>query len=207
MTQPDAESTVDTVPHARPRVDASVVDRARRGDADAHAELYERFSVDVMTVARRMLGSTARAEDVLQETFVEVIRGVGRFRSDSEIGTWIHRIAINKCLSELRSRWWQGRVDVDVEFLNPARSGTQDEAEAAIEAGRLLDALPDLTRAVLWLYAAEGFTHSEIGRLLGRSESFSKSQVQRACRRLRADREDDDRTGAEKLCTKTAESG
>ena len=54
---------------------------------------------------------------------------------------------------------------------------------------------------------AEGFTHSEIGRLLGRSESFSKSQVQRACRRLRADREDDDRTGAEKLCTKTAESG
>ena len=60
-----------------PRVDASVVDRARRGDTDAHAELYERFSVDVMTVARRMLGSTARAEDVLQETFVEVIRGVG----------------------------------------------------------------------------------------------------------------------------------
>ena len=163
--------------------DAELLRRARGGDLSAHSELYERFSADVMTVARRILGSPSRAEDVLQDTFVEVIRKVQTFRGHASIGTWIHRIAVNKCLDQMRSRWWSDRRTLDeipgssaVEALDP---GQHWDIE------KLLDGLPDVARAVVWLHEAEGYTHREIAELMGRSESFSKSQLQRAHQKLR----------------------
>ena len=80
-----------------------IVARARSGDRAAHAEIYAALGGPVFTLARRMLASKALAEDVLQETFVEVICNIERFRGDADIGTWIKRIAINKCLMHVRS--------------------------------------------------------------------------------------------------------
>ncbi|HEX7237623.1 MAG TPA: RNA polymerase sigma factor, partial [Gammaproteobacteria bacterium] len=84
-------------------VPVETLERAKRGDRSAHAELYAAFGGPVFTLARRMLASRALAEDVLQETFVEVICNIDRFRGDAEVGTWIKRIAINKCLMHVRS--------------------------------------------------------------------------------------------------------
>src|SRR5688572_30590908 len=93
------------MPSPLPQVDAAVLVRAQRGDRAAHAEIYGLFSSTVFTLARRMLASRALAEDVLQDTFVEVIRNVSRYRGDAEFGFWVKRIAINKCLMHLRSGW------------------------------------------------------------------------------------------------------
>jgi len=82
-----------------------VLAAAQRGDRDAHARLYEIFAKPVYTLARRMLGSRAHAEDVLQETFVEVLCNIADYRGDAVLGTWIKRIAVNKCLAYLRSGW------------------------------------------------------------------------------------------------------
>jgi len=187
MNHDALQDTIGTVPSGRPSdsVDPSVLARERNGDPAAHALLYERFAVDVMTLARRMLGSRSRAEDVLQDTFVEVIRGIARFRSEADVGTWIHRIAVNKCLSLLRSRWWDSRLDLDDADSLPASQG-QASVDAMLELERLLDALPALARAVVWLHDGEGYTHAEIAALMGKSESFSKSQLQRAHKRIRA---------------------
>lgn len=188
------------MPKPLPQVDAAVLVRAQRGDRDAHARLYELFAPTVFTLARRMLASAALADDVLQETFVEIIRKIGTYRGDAEFGFWVKRIAINKCLMHLRSTWTVRRVDDGDDSLSllPARPVGLDDA-IALE--RALDELSDTARAVVWLHDVEGHTHKEIGRMMGRTASFSKSQLARAHERLRTllqGSAEEDRT---ELCT------
>jgi RNA polymerase sigma-70 factor, ECF subfamily len=174
---------VETMPKPLPQIDTALLVRAQRGERDAHARLYEVFGTVVYTVARRILASTALAEDVLQETFVEVIRKVDTYRGEAEFGFWIKRIAINKCLIHLRSGWVARRIDAPDLESRGARGELLDE-QIALE--RALDRLPDTARAVVWLHDVEGHTHQEIGRMMGRTASFSKSQLARAHERLRA---------------------
>ena len=166
-----------------PAVPSEILERARRGERAAHAELYALLAVPVFTLARRMLASTTLAEDVLQETFVEVLCKIGGFRGDAEVGTWIKRIAINKCLMHVRSGWVSRRGAAGDEPAGEEGSGALDD-QMALE--RALDRVPDVARAVVWLHDVEGYTHGEIGRLMGRTASFSKSQLSRAHERLRA---------------------
>jgi RNA polymerase sigma factor (sigma-70 family) len=175
-----------------------IVDRARGGDRAAHAEIYAALGGPVFTLARRMLASKALAEDVLQETFVEVICNIERFRGDADIGTWIKRIAINKCLMHVRSGWVSRRAPAIDEPVGEHRSGVVDD-QVALE--RALDRVPDVARAVVWLHDVEGYTHAEIGRLMGRTTSFSKSQLARAHERLRELLEGTEPRNETSLCT------
>jgi RNA polymerase sigma-70 factor (ECF subfamily) len=188
------------MPNPSPPVPLETLTRARRGDRDAHGELYTVFAGPVFTLARRMLASKALAEDVLQETFVEVICKIDGFRGEAEIGTWIKRIAINKCLMHLRSSWVSRRRPAeDDEHAGEERSGALDQL--ALE--RALDCVPDVARAVVWLHDVEGYTHAEIGKLMGRTTSFSKSQLARAHERLRALLEGAEEQSETSLCTTT----
>src|SRR5690606_13709059 len=164
-----------------PTVDPEWLERARRGDMQAHARLYEAFAPMVYTLARRMLASRTHAEDVLQETFVEVLRKLHTWRGDGELGIWVRRIAANKCLMHLRSSWIARQTPLDAEPVAP--SGP--DAASALVLERALAALPATARVVVLLHDVEGYTHQEIGRLMGRTASFSKSQLARAHDRLR----------------------
>src|SRR5262245_47728261 len=116
------------MPRPPPTVPTETLARARRGDRAAHAELYASFAGPVFTLARRMLASKALAEDVLQETFVEVLCKIEGFRGEAEFGTWIKRIAINKCLMYVRSSWVARRVSAEGdEVLVEQRSGALDQ--------------------------------------------------------------------------------
>jgi RNA polymerase sigma-70 factor (ECF subfamily) len=186
------------MPNPPQPVPVEIVDRAREGDRAAHAELYAVFGGPVFTLARRMLASKALAEDVLQETFVEVICNIDRFRGDAEVGTWIKRIAINKCLMHVRSSWVSRRGPELEEPAAEHRSGAVDD-QMALE--RALDCVPDVARAVVWLHDVEGYTHAEIGRLMGRTTSFSKSQLARAHERLRGLLEGTEAVNETSVCT------
>jgi RNA polymerase sigma-70 factor (ECF subfamily) len=186
------------MPSPPPLVAIETLARARRGDRDAHAELYAMFAGPVFTLARRMLASKALAEDVLQETFVEVLCNIAGFRGEAQIGTWIKRIAINKCLMHLRSSWVSRRGQSEDEPVSAERSGMLDQ-QIALE--RALDQVPDVARAVVWLHDVEGYTHIEIGHLMGRTTSFSKSQLARAHERLRALLEGVEEKSETSLCT------
>lgn len=174
-------------------IDAALLERARNGERDAHAALYRAFSAMVYTLAYRMLGSKAAAEDILQDSFVEIIRKAGDFRGDGDIRGWIKRIAINKTLSHLRSPWMTRRTATMDSQSAPVRDetvtgGVDDNARRLgrqQELERALAALSSTARAVVWLHDVEGYTHGEIGRLMGRTTSFSKSQLARAYRELR----------------------
>jgi RNA polymerase sigma factor (sigma-70 family) len=166
-------------------IDAAVLARARRGDRQAHADLYTALAPTVYTLARRMLASEALAEDVLQETFLEILRKIGGYRGEADFGSWVKRIAINKCLMHLRSGWSARRGAMpDVETLRGP--GRTDAVERQITIDAALSRLSDTARVVVWLHDVEGYTHKEIGRMMHRTTSFSKSQLARAHEHLRA---------------------
>ncbi len=173
-------------PGSHQEITAEELAAAIRGDRQAHARLYERFAPAVYTLARRMLVEPALADDVLQETFVGVIRSIGGFRGDASLETWIRRIAINHCLMHLRSPW-HVRGEALPEDLAAAHSGAdvQTSAQRQLDLGSALSQLPAVSRVVVWLHDVEGYTHREIGELLGRTTSFSKSQLARAHDQLR----------------------
>lgn len=162
--------------------------RARKRDAAACEQLYRWFERPVYGLAMRMLGCPDTALDVLQDTFVKVFDKLPDFRGESPFWGWLRQVAVNECLMRLRSRGRDEPAETEPfepdlhehEGLLPPQAA---DAAALIHA---LSRLPDKTRSVLWLYHAEGYTHEEIAALLGQSVSFSKSQLARGTRKLRA---------------------
>lgn len=172
------------------QIDPGIVKRAARGDAKAHEIIYRAYSSPVYSVCLRFTRVPAQAEDLLQETFIEVIRSISNFRGDAPLGIWIRQVAVSKALMFLRSAWHkrgQSLEDDWEEMVTGAHvsHGNPAQPEQAIDLDSALGTLPPVSRAVVWLHDVEGYTHKEIGSLLGKSESFSKSQLSRAYQRLR----------------------
>lgn len=158
-----------------------VVPRARRGDPEAQAAIYRAFESPVYGLARRMCRTREDAEDVLQETFLEVFRSLPRFRGDGSLWAWIRTIAASKALMRIRRNKYRDTDELHDDFAQSAREtpALRMDLEAALER------LSDTARAVVWLHDVEGYTHEEIGRMMDRTVSFSKSQLARAHARLR----------------------
>ena len=167
---------------------AAVVARARAGDSAALEAVYTATSGAIYTLLRRLVRRPAIAEELLQETFVDVIEHIGAFEARCPLPAWIRAIAVNRALMYLRSPWHRG-----LEWLDKDPGGADRlpasgrDPDAPLDAGleKALMTLPALSRAVVWLHDVEGFTHADIGFALGRTPSFSKSQLSRAHRRLR----------------------
>lgn len=175
------------------RPDRTLLERARRGDMAAHEALYGSYGRPVYTLAVRILADPAMAEEIVQETCIEVIRHIRTFRGDAAFGGWVKRIATNKCLAYLRSAWHRKAQgfgagdDADESDWEPA--DTVDPATTVADRDgleRALAALPPTARAVVWLYDVEGYSHHEIAALMGKTVSFSKSRLARAHEQLRA---------------------
>lgn len=194
MGQPTSSFAID-VPDA-------LLARLRQGDRAAFEQVYRWFERPVFTLALRMCGDREQAAEILQDTMLKVLDRIGDFRghsagrgADSHHGGdrspfwgWLRQIAINEALMALRRHRRNGDWLDIADGPEPADDITPPPAAAA-DAARLqraLDALPPTTRAVLWLYHAEGYTHEEIAELMHRTPSFSKSQLARGSRRLRA---------------------
>lgn len=171
-------------------IDPAIVSRAARGDARAHEIIYRAFSAPVYSVCLRFTRVPAHAEDLTQDTFMEVLRSIGSFRGDAPLGGWIRRVAVTKALMFLRSAWHrrsQSLADDWEEWTQAPGpdAGAARQRDEAMDLDAALAALPDVGRAVVWLHDVEGFTHREIAELMGKTESFSKSQLSRAYQRLR----------------------
>lgn len=172
------------------QIDPGIVRRAVRGDAKAHEIIYRTFGTPVYSICLRFTRVPAQAEDLLQETFIEVIRSIRNFRGDAPLGAWIRRIAVTKSLMFLRSAWHSRGQSLDEDWDESALAHAEGPAEPstpeqAMDLDAALASLPAISRTVVWLHDVEGFTHREIADLMGKTESFSKSQLSRAYQRLR----------------------
>ena len=171
-------------------IDPAIVRRAARGDARAHEIIYRAFASPVYSLCLRFTRVPAHAEDLVQETFIEIMRSIGGFRGEAALGSWIRRIAVSKALMFLRSAWTSrgqslGEDWQDVTAGDAASHGVSRHPDAALDLDSALAELPAVGRTVVWLHDVEGFTHKEIAALMGKTESFSKSQLSRAYQRLR----------------------
>ena len=170
-------------------VDDVLVARAKRGEIDALEGLYRVFSLPVHTLATRICRSRDEAEEVLQETFLEITRSIRAFRGEGALGAWVRRIAVSKALTSIRHKRRNketGFTEGDINCFEKVPPLDRTIGWRRIDLERALARLPDTARAVVWLHDVEGFTHDEIGALFGRSQSFSKSQLSRAHEKLRS---------------------
>jgi RNA polymerase sigma-70 factor (ECF subfamily) len=162
-----------------------IVDRARRGNPAANEAIYRVFATPVYNLALRITRHTAAAEEVLQDTFIEVLKSIAGYRGAAPIGYWIREITVNKCLMLLRSGWHRKSRPLADAATEMGEGTTPPPEPALLDLEKALDRLTPLSRGVVWLHDVEGYTHHEIGRLMGKSSSFSKSQLARAHQRLR----------------------
>jgi RNA polymerase sigma factor (sigma-70 family) len=165
-----------------------VVTRAKSGDLEALEALYRAFETPVYNLALRMLRRSEDAEDVLQETFLEVVRSIRQYRGEGHLWGWIRQIAASKALMRIRRN--QVRATEELDDESAAAAGPRAGVEAGgwparIDLERAFERLSETSRAVVWLHDVEGYTHEEIAEQMNRTVSFSKSQLARAHARLR----------------------
>lgn len=165
------------------------VSRARAGDAGAQEAIYRAYQKPVRTLARRLVPRAAQAEDLAHDVFVEVLQSLAQFDGRGSFAGWVRTITVRKCLMHLRSpwhrglRWVEGLMPADGEAMGAGVAQPGDPQ--ALDLERCLAQLGDTARTVVWLHDVEGYTHAEIGALLGGTASLSKSQLARAHLRLR----------------------
>jgi RNA polymerase sigma-70 factor (ECF subfamily) len=171
--------------------DYDLADRHRIGDETAFRELYDRFSPMVWNLCLRLCGDPSRAQDLSQEVFIRVFKGLPRYRGSSSLKTWIYSIALNHCRGRLGRRgldledwdeqqWTRGPAD-------PARGPEGDllarDGERRI--ARALVALPVRFREAVVLRDLEGLSYEEIAAVLRVRPGTVRSRIARGRERLR----------------------
>jgi RNA polymerase sigma-70 factor (ECF subfamily) len=175
-------------------VEQDALARAQAGDHRAFAQLYSMHKRRVYSLCLRMVGSIAEAEDLTQEAFLQLHRKIGTFRGDSAFSTWLHRLAINVVLMQLRKKGLS-LISLDEAMEptpeeRPGRSfGSPDlHLSGAIDRlalQRAIDDLPAGYRLIFVLHDIEGYEHNEIAAMLECSIGNSKSQLHKARLKLR----------------------
>lgn len=175
--------------------EAVAIRRAQQGDAEAFERLYQLHKGRVYSLCLRMVGNPAEAEDLAQEAFLQLYRKISTFRGESAFSTWLHRLAVNVVLMQLRRKQLPQVSLEETLATDDASEGLKREPGAddlrlmgSIDRLTLEDAIAELPqgyRAVFLLHDVEGYEHNEIAEMLNCSIGNSKSQLHKARLRLR----------------------
>jgi RNA polymerase sigma-70 factor (ECF subfamily) len=169
--------------------EAALVDAVRRGAPGSREAIYHRYKRRVFALALRIVGAVD-AEEVAQEAFIRVFRGLPKFRGDAALGTWIYRLAVNAALSHRSRRGSAPALQMgagDDRGPEPVAAVTPEARDLALrkQLERALAALPVGYRTVIVLHDVEGLEHEEVAAILGCHVGTSKSQLHKARAKLR----------------------
>jgi RNA polymerase sigma factor (sigma-70 family) len=167
-----------------------LVERCKQGDTLSYQQLYQRYSKAMYNTSLRIVNSSADAEDVLQEAFLDAFRSLNDFHYRSTFGAWLKKIVINKSINTLRKRRAKF-VEIDENSETGIYAMPQeehmDEEELQYQVAavkRSIQKLPDGYRTVLSLYLLEGYDHEEIAGILGITHNTVRTQYVRAKQKL-----------------------
>jgi RNA polymerase sigma-70 factor (ECF subfamily) len=173
--------------------EAEAIDRAKQGDADAFEALYNQHKRRVYSLCLRMTANTAAAEDLTQEAFLQLFRKIGTFRGESAFSTWLHRMAVNVVLMQMRKKGLPVvplEETIETEEDSPRKEPGADDPRLAgsidrMQLQRSIASLPPGYRMIFLLHDVEGYEHNEIAEMVGCSIGNSKSQLHKARMKLR----------------------
>jgi RNA polymerase sigma-70 factor (ECF subfamily) len=166
--------------------DRELIAQVLAGDPGAERMLYDAHVDRVFRLAYRISGDLDQAKDHVQETFIRAFGKLGDFRGDSALGTWIGSIAISVALNGLRKvkRFRERELGID-QVPEMGSLPVRADPDLRTRLHRAIEDLPDGYRAVFVMHDVEGYTHEEIGTMLGIHSGTSKAQLFRARARLR----------------------
>lgn len=172
-----------------------LIELCKQNDRKAQHEVYKRYSKAMYNVCWRILNDEAEAEDALQESFIKAFKKLESFKGESTFGAWLKRITINTALNYLKAKKAEivplehlSKEDHENNAYEPVGNIFEDDDDEASKIGRIktaMENLPDGYRVVFSLYLIEGYDHAEIAGILGITESTSKSQYNRAKKKLK----------------------
>jgi len=173
--------------------EAEAIERAKQGDAGAFEALYYLHKRRVYSLCLRMTANTAAAEDLTQEAFLQLFRKIGTFRGESAFSTWLHRMAVNVVLMQLRKKGLPVvslEETLESEEEAPRKEPGAEDVNLAGSIDRLrlehaIGLLPPGYRMIFLLHDIEGYEHNEIAGIVGCSIGNSKSQLHKARMKLR----------------------
>jgi RNA polymerase sigma-70 factor (ECF subfamily) len=165
-----------------------LIQQCREGDAQAMGTLYEHFKTSLFSLALRYTYNYAAAEDVIQDVFVKVFTNLHTLDDDKAFVGWLYRIAVNTCLSYLRSHKKLRQKTIPLEdvqgFVADDEPSATQRAETKI-LEQTIQKLPPRLKSVFLLHDVQGFKHQEIAHILGCSVGTSKSQLFKARKKIR----------------------
>ena len=173
--------------------EAEAIELAKQGDAAAFELLYNLHKRRVYSLCLRMTANTAAAEDLTQEAFLQLFRKIGTFRGESAFSTWLHRMAVNVVLMQLRKKGLPVvplEENIETEEESPRKEPGADDPRLAgsidrMQLQRSIESLPPGYRMIFLLHDVEGYEHNEIAEMVGCSIGNSKSQLHKARMKLR----------------------
>lgn len=163
-----------------------IVEQCKSGNRQAQFELYRLYSKAMYNVCLRMVKNEMDAEDILQNSFVDIFTKLHTFNYQSSVGAWIKRIMINNSINFLKKRRLKFAElnERHAETYEPEHT-TEEPRWNVVAVNNAIFKLPEGYRVVFSLYAMEGYDHKEIASILNISEATSKSQYSRAKKKLR----------------------
>ena len=173
--------------------EAEAIERAKQGDGQAFEALYNLHKRRVYSLCLRMTANTAAAEDLTQEAFLQLFRKIGTFRGESAFSTWLHRMAVNVVLMQLRKKGLPVvplEDTMETEEESPRKEPGADDPRLSgsidrMQLQRSIAGLPPGYRMIFLLHDVEGYEHNEIAEMVGCSIGNSKSQLHKARMKLR----------------------
>ena len=163
-----------------------LIARAVAGDRQAARELYDAHAPRVFRLAFRLAGDDELARELTQETFIRAFAQLGRFRGESALSTWLHRVALSVISNAMRKvkRFRTREADLE-EADGVAAKGPDVDPDLREKLYRAIDGLPEIYRVTFIMHDVEGYTHDEIATALGIAEGTCKSRLSVARAQLR----------------------
>ena len=175
--------------------DEQLVETALAGDPEAFGEIVRRWERRIYALTYGILGREEDARDATQETFIAAFRNLGGFRGDAKVSSWLHRIAVNQCITRRRRAKVRGETSLEADmeengaqFASPLKDSPAlltEESERSVAVRRAVNSLPPELRSVIVMKEFEDLTFQEIADTLGVPLSTVKSRLYTALKQLR----------------------
>ena len=161
--------------------DLQLIKKCLNNDRVSQKQLYQQYADVMLGVCYRYTKSLVDAEDVLQEGFIRVFKNLQQYRHQGELGAWIRRIMVTTALNFLkRNARYQNDLAFDKLEMHPVTDENPEVLLDTKELASLIQQLPTGYQTIFNLHAVEGYSHVEIGELLGITDGTSRSQYARA---------------------------